>query len=75
MFFYIPANRDGTTDVTRTWHFGTPTAFQIECNTRVLKGQMSLGRAIFPNKVKVNYFIKMYYYIVVKKKQKNRVKC
>lgn len=47
--------RDGTTDVTRTWHFGTPTAFQIECYTRVLKGQMSLGRAVFPTKTKVSY--------------------
>lgn len=44
--------RDGTTDVTRTWHFGTPTAFEIECFTRVLKGQMSLGSTIFPMKVK-----------------------
>lgn len=43
---------DGTTDVTRTWHFGTPTQFQIECNTRVLKGQISLGTAVFPNKIK-----------------------
>ena len=28
---------DGTTDVTRTVHFGTPTAHQKECYTRVLK--------------------------------------
>lgn len=44
--------RDGTTDVTRTWHFGTPSAFEIECFTRVLKGQMSLGSTVFPMKVK-----------------------
>lgn len=44
--------QDGTTDVTRTWHFGQPTAHQIACNTRVLKGQIGLGSAVFPNKVK-----------------------
>lgn len=42
--------RDGTTDVTRTWHFGDPTAFQKSCFTRVLKGQINMGRAVFPNK-------------------------
>lgn len=46
---------DGTTDVTRTWHFGEPTAFQRECNTRVLKGQIGLGSAVFPNKIKGQY--------------------
>ncbi|KAJ8933717.1 hypothetical protein NQ314_013847 [Rhamnusium bicolor] len=30
--------KDGTTDVTRTLHFGTPTEFEKECYTRVLKG-------------------------------------
>jgi Xaa-Pro aminopeptidase len=43
---------DGTTDVTRTWHFGTPSDFEKECFTRVLKGQMQMGSLIFPNKVK-----------------------
>lgn len=43
---------DGTTDVTRTWHFGTPTEHQIDCNTRVLKGQIGLGAAVFPAKLK-----------------------
>jgi Xaa-Pro aminopeptidase len=47
--------RDGTTDVTRTWHFGTPTAFEKECFTRVLKGQMALGTAVFPRKIKVSF--------------------
>jgi Xaa-Pro aminopeptidase len=28
---------DGTTDVTRTMHFGEPTQFQRECFTRVLQ--------------------------------------
>lgn len=44
--------RDGTTDVTRTWKFGTPTDYEKECFTRVLKGQMSLGNAKFPKKIK-----------------------
>ena len=30
--------QDGTTDVTRTLHFGTPTEYEKECFTRVLKG-------------------------------------
>ncbi|CAC5392510.1 pepP [Mytilus coruscus] len=40
---------DGTTDVTRTFHFGTPTAYQKECYTRVLMGQVDLARILFPN--------------------------
>lgn len=43
---------DGTTDVTRTWHFGTPTDHQKECFTRVFKGQWQMGTLVFPNKVK-----------------------
>lgn len=43
---------DGTTDVTRTWHFGSPSDYEKECFTRVLKGQMQMGSLIFPNKVK-----------------------
>jgi Xaa-Pro aminopeptidase len=43
---------DGTTDVTRTWHFGTPSEYEKECFTRVLKGQIQMGAQIFPNKVK-----------------------
>lgn len=46
---------DGTTDVTRTLHFGTPTQFEKECYTRVLKGQLKLGSRIFPSKMKGNY--------------------
>ncbi|KAL3865143.1 hypothetical protein ACJMK2_006764 [Sinanodonta woodiana] len=44
--------RDGTTDVTRTMHFGTPTAHEQECFTRVLKGHISLSTVIFPNGLK-----------------------
>ncbi|CAL8095305.1 unnamed protein product [Orchesella dallaii] len=43
--------KDGTTDITRTLHFGVPTTHQKESYTRVLKGQMGLARAIFPNRI------------------------
>lgn len=39
---------DGTTDITRTVHWGTPTAFQKEAYTRVLMGSIDLSRIIFP---------------------------
>jgi len=39
---------DGTTDVTRTIHLGTPTEHQKETYTRVLKGHIQLARAVFP---------------------------
>lgn len=42
---------DGTTDVTRTMHFGTPTQYEQDCFTRVLKGHIALARAIFPENV------------------------
>ncbi|PTD10786.1 putative Xaa-Pro aminopeptidase P [Fusarium culmorum] len=40
--------RDGTTDTTRTLHFGTPTDAEREAYTLVLKGHISLDQAIFP---------------------------
>lgn len=40
--------RDGTTDVTRTMHFGDPSAWQKECFTRVLQGHIAIDLAIFP---------------------------
>lgn len=43
--------RDGTTDVTRTLHFGTPTQFEKEAYTRVLKGNVSLNMTVFPQGV------------------------
>ncbi|XP_071555219.1 xaa-Pro aminopeptidase ApepP [Temnothorax nylanderi] len=46
---------DGTTDVTRTLHFGEPTSFERECFTRVFKGQCRLSTMIFPLKTKGNY--------------------
>ncbi|KAK9423908.1 hypothetical protein SUNI508_03924 [Seiridium unicorne] len=39
---------DGTTDTTRTLHFGTPTAAEIEAYTLVLKGNIALDLAVFP---------------------------
>lgn len=44
---------DGTTDTTRTVHFGTPTDFEMEAFTRVLKGFISMGTATFPPKAPV----------------------
>lgn len=42
--------KDGTTDVTRTLHFGVPTDYEKECFTRVLKGMIQLGMSVFPDK-------------------------
>lgn len=39
---------DGTTDTTRTVHFGTPTPHQKDAYTRVLKGQIDLALTVFP---------------------------
>lgn len=44
--------KDGTTDVTRTMHFGTPSDYEKECFTRVLKGHINLSTVVFPNGVK-----------------------
>uniref|UniRef100_A0A673JEM3 Xaa-Pro aminopeptidase 1 n=1 Tax=Sinocyclocheilus rhinocerous TaxID=307959 RepID=A0A673JEM3_9TELE len=44
--------RDGTTDVTRTVHFGTPTDYEKECFTYVLKGHIAVSAAVFPNGTK-----------------------
>jgi Xaa-Pro aminopeptidase len=43
---------DGTTDVTRTVHFGQPTEKERECFTRVLKGHIQLAMAVFPRLIK-----------------------
>jgi Xaa-Pro aminopeptidase len=40
--------RDGTTDTTRTYHFGTPSAFEKRCFTRVLQGHIAIDEAVFP---------------------------
>ncbi|KAI8431431.1 hypothetical protein MSG28_015950 [Choristoneura fumiferana] len=47
--------RDGTTDITRTRHMsGGATPAQKDAFTRVLKGQISVGSALFPQGVKGN---------------------
>ncbi|KAL0074526.1 peptidase M24, structural domain-containing protein [Phycomyces blakesleeanus] len=40
--------KDGTTDVTRTLHFGEPTAYEKRCFTRVLQGHIAIDAAVFP---------------------------
>jgi Xaa-Pro aminopeptidase len=48
---YLFSNRqyfDGTTDVTRTMHFGTPSDHEINSFTLVLKGHIGLDMAVFP---------------------------
>lgn len=39
---------DGTTDTTRTLHFGTPSPKEKLGNTLVLKGNIALDQAVFP---------------------------
>lgn len=39
---------DGTTDTTRTLHFGEPTEMERKAYTLVLKGNIALERAVFP---------------------------
>ncbi|CAL8582119.1 hypothetical protein XPA_007793 [Xanthoria parietina] len=39
---------DGTTDTTRTLHFGTPKEMERKAYTLVLKGVIALDRAVFP---------------------------
>lgn len=39
---------EGTTDTTRTFHFGTPSAEEKRNSTLVLKGHISLAEAVFP---------------------------
>ncbi|NWU84233.1 XPP2 aminopeptidase, partial [Onychorhynchus coronatus] len=40
---------DGTTDITRTVHWGQPTPLQKEAYTRVLMGSIDLSRLVFPS--------------------------
>lgn len=39
---------DGTTDITRTVHMGTPSEHERRCYTRVLQGHIALATAVFP---------------------------
>ncbi|GAA6064778.1 hypothetical protein JCM10212_004800, partial [Sporobolomyces blumeae] len=42
---------DGTTDVTRTLHFGEPTEREKRCYTRVLQGHIAIDSLVFPDNV------------------------
>ncbi|XP_076804683.1 xaa-Pro aminopeptidase 1-like [Clavelina lepadiformis] len=44
--------RNGTTDTTRTMHFGTPSQHEKDCFTRVLKGHIALASVVFPEGAK-----------------------
>jgi Xaa-Pro aminopeptidase len=49
--YYLDAGAnylDGTTDMTRTLHFGEPTRKQIECYTLVLRGILAVEMISFP---------------------------
>ncbi|XP_012276652.1 xaa-Pro aminopeptidase ApepP isoform X2 [Orussus abietinus] len=45
---------DGTTDVTRTLHFGKPTREEKEAYTRVLIGSIQLASLIFPSNLRTD---------------------
>jgi Xaa-Pro aminopeptidase len=47
---------DGTTDTTRTFHFGKPSLEEVDRYTRVLKGNLNLEMIRFP--VRKKYSIK-----------------
>lgn len=42
---------DGTTDITRTVHLGTPDDRERSLYTRVLKGHIALSRLVFPDRI------------------------
>ncbi|KAG1679559.1 Xaa-Pro aminopeptidase 1 [Nymphon striatum] len=46
--------KNGTTDITRTWHFGNPTPYEKVSNTHVTKGHIALATTIFPRGTKGN---------------------
>ncbi|KAG7095505.1 hypothetical protein E1B28_006244 [Marasmius oreades] len=46
---FLAQFEDGTTDVTRTWHFGQPTEEEKRAATRVLQGHIAIDTAVFPN--------------------------
>ncbi|XP_058804191.1 xaa-Pro aminopeptidase ApepP-like [Phymastichus coffea] len=46
--------KDGTTDITRTLHFGEPTQAQREAYTRVLMGQIELTTTVFPSNLRTD---------------------
>lgn len=52
---------DGTTDVTRTVHFGTPSNAEREAYTRVLKGFIAVSSAVFPTGAHVSHINKDFF--------------
>ncbi|XP_076251360.1 xaa-Pro aminopeptidase ApepP-like isoform X1 [Rhynchophorus ferrugineus] len=46
---------EGTTDVTRTLHFGTPDDVMVEAYTRVLIGHMTFASLTFPNNMRMGH--------------------
>lgn len=55
----------GTTDTTRTVHMGTPTDYEKDMYTRVLKGCLELERAVWPKNAgisgaELDQFARMY---------------
>ncbi|KAF9212237.1 hypothetical protein BGZ59_007050 [Podila verticillata] len=40
---------DGTTDITRTLHFGNPSSHEKQCFTRVLQGHIAIDSSVFPD--------------------------
>ncbi|XP_055315123.1 xaa-Pro aminopeptidase 1-like [Sitodiplosis mosellana] len=48
--------KDGTTDMTRTVHFGTPSDTEKDAFTRVLKGFISVATAVFPRGAPFSFF-------------------
>ncbi|KAK3739857.1 hypothetical protein QZH41_009105, partial [Actinostola sp. cb2023] len=40
--------RDGTTNITRVMHYGTPTEWEKECYTRILMGHIDCAATVFP---------------------------
>lgn len=51
---FMIKSSDGTTDVTRTLHFGQPTQEQREAYTNVLIGQIELTTATFPSTIRTD---------------------
>lgn len=49
MFSRLNVIRDGTTDTTRTTHFGIPSGEEKDAYTRVLLGNLDVERVVFPN--------------------------
>lgn len=54
VFYHILWPVDGTTDVTRTLHYGEPTQEQKEAYTRVLVGSIQLASLTFPRDLRTD---------------------